>query len=204
MSEYIQSHIGLENLLCGLILLSRLGDIGSTYLVTPRLKLEANPIARKLGWWFAFATLLVCLIPYYSTYLGIIVLIPSLMVSASNTGKIWFVRSYGESEYHELLLRLARKTRLSHALVPAIVAAMFIAVIGLVLLLLSPDPTEDWGYWFGIGFLTYAFVIGFYGSLFIVRLFRKARRTGEQGNHVAQQITALNTGSADSPPASVS
>jgi hypothetical protein len=124
------------------------------------------------------------------------------MVTASNTGKIWFVRSYGESEYHELLLRLARKTRLSHALVPAIVAAMFIAVIGLVLLLLSPDPTEDWGYWFGIGFLTYAFVIGFYGSLFIARLFRKARRTGEQIEHVTQQTAAPSAGSPDAPPTS--
>ena len=176
MREYIFNHIEFEHLLCGLILISRLGDIGSTYLLTPNLKLEANPFVRKLGWWFAAATSLVCLVPYYSTVLGIVVLIPSLMVSASNTSKIWFVRAYGESEYYELLLHVARKSHLSHALLPTVVAAMFTAGIGLVLLLLSPDPTKDWGYWFGIGFLVYAFVIGFYGCLSFVRLFRKAQQ----------------------------
>ena len=174
MREYIYYHFKLEHVLCALIPLSRLGDIGSTYLVTPTLKLEANPVAKKLGWWFAVATLFVCLVPYYSTSLAIVVLIPSLMVSAANTSKVWFVRAYGESEYSDLLLSLAKKSRLSHALAPALVAATLLAVIGLLLLLLSPDPS-DWGYWFGFGFLLYASVVGFYGSLFIVRLFRKAR-----------------------------
>src|SRR5262249_52451395 len=169
MREHFYSHVKLEQLICVLILVSRLGDIGSTYLATPKLKLEANPIVRKLGWWFAVTTVLVCLIPYYSTGMGIIVLIPSLMVSAANTSKIWFARAYGESEYQELLLQLARKTRLSSALIPVFVAASFITVIGLVLLLLSPDPSRDWGWWFGFGFLAYSFAVGFYGSLFFVR-----------------------------------
>src|SRR5208337_445540 len=107
MRESILSHSNFEHLLCALILVSRLGDIGSTYLITPKLKLEANLVAGKLGWWFAAATLLVCLVPYYSAPLGVVVLVPSLLVSASNTSKIWFVRAYGESEYHDLLCRLA-------------------------------------------------------------------------------------------------
>jgi hypothetical protein len=204
MREYIQGQIKLEHLLCALILLSRLGDIGSTYLITPKLKLEANPIVRKFGWWFAAATVFVCLIPYYSTSLAIIVLVPSLMVSAANASKIWFARAYGEADYHELLLRVARRSRLSHALAPTVAAATFMALIGLVLLLLSPDPARDWGYWFALGFLTYAFIVGFYGSLFFVRLFRKAKNDGEQKDRPAQQAAASNAGSAETPPASVS
>jgi hypothetical protein len=196
MREYIYGHTKLEHLLCALILVSRLGDIGSTYLVTPKLRLEANPIVRKFGWWFALATILVCLVPYYSTAAGIIVLIPSLMVSAANTSKIWFARACGENEYHELLLRLAKTSKLSYALAPTIVAAIFTAMIGLVLLLLSPDPTKDWGYWFAIGFLAYAFVIGFCGSLFFVRLFRKARRSEERSEIEARQGVAPNGGPA--------
>jgi hypothetical protein len=192
MRAYIYSHVKLEHLLCGLILVSRLGDIGSTYLVTPRLKLEANPIVQKLGWWFAVATLLVCLIPYYSTAMGIVILIPSLMVSAANTSKIWFIRAYGEGEYYELLLRLARKTRLSSALIPMIVAAGFTAVIGLVLLLLSPDPGHDWGYWFAFGFLVYAFIIGFYGCIFVIRLYRNAGNTDEGGARTAHSNGTAN------------
>jgi hypothetical protein len=189
MRDYIYSHFKLEHMLCGLIFLARLGDIGSTYLATPKLKLEANLIVRKLGWWFAISSLLLCLVPYYSPGLGIVVLIPSLLVSAANTGKIWFIRAYGEREYYDLLLHLARNSRLSHALVPTLAAAIFLAVVGLILLLLSPDPGKDWGYWFGVGFLLYAFAIGFHGVLFWVRLFRKARVSDDQMGLVDKQAS---------------
>jgi hypothetical protein len=33
-----------------LLLLARIGDVGSTYLISPTLKLEANPIIRRLRW----------------------------------------------------------------------------------------------------------------------------------------------------------
>ena len=54
----------LAHVLCGLILLGRLGDIISTWLITPKLDLEANPIVRRLGWRFAVLTVLICLVPY--------------------------------------------------------------------------------------------------------------------------------------------
>jgi hypothetical protein len=85
-------------------------------------------------------------------------------------------------------------------LAPTIVAAVFTAFIGAVLLLLSPDPARDWGYWFALGFLAYAFVIGFYGSIFFVRLFRRAKQ-GDDQDGPAQQTAAPNAGSAHAPPA---
>jgi hypothetical protein len=173
MRDFIVTHF--EHVLCGLILVSRIGDIGSTFLATPKLKLEANPIMRKLGWRFAPLTLFLCFIPYFSTNLGILVLVPFLFVSASNTGKIWFARAYGETEYQDLLLRMAGKSKLSHALAGTIVSAAFVALSGLVLLFLSPSPERDWGFWFAGGILLYAFIVAFYGSLFFLRLFKKAR-----------------------------
>ena len=71
----------LEHLLCVLILAARLGDIVTTYLVTPRLKLEMNLIVRRLGWKFAFSSLALCLVPYYSVDISLIILVPSLLVS---------------------------------------------------------------------------------------------------------------------------
>jgi hypothetical protein len=53
----------LTHLISFLLLLSRLGDIGSTYLITPTLKLEANPIVRRLKWRFAAVTILAAAIP---------------------------------------------------------------------------------------------------------------------------------------------
>jgi hypothetical protein len=90
---------------------------------------------------------------------------------------------YGESEYLDLLQQLARRSKLSHALAATLVSSVFIAVIGFILLLLSPDPSKDWGFWFALGFLTYAFAVGFYGSLFFIKLFRKARRIEEPKNN---------------------
>jgi hypothetical protein len=172
MREFIINHF--EHVLCGLILLSRLGDIGSTYLVTPKLLLEANPIMRKLGWRFAVLTIFLCFIPYVSTSLGVMVLVPFLFVSASNVGKIWVVRTCGEAEYLEFLHGLARKSKLLHALLTVWISAGFIALAGFVLLFLSPDFSKDWSFWFALGILEYAFIIALYGSLYFCRLFKRA------------------------------
>lgn len=180
MYHFFSSHF--EWALCALILVGRLGDILSTYLITPGLSLEANPVARKLGWRFMMLSILLCLVPFYSTPMGIIILVPSLMVSASNIGKIWFVRSYGEAEYLQLLLGVARKSKLRHAVAGVLLSAFFIALSGLVLLFLSPDPSEDWGFWFAIGILTYALAIALHGSLFCFRIFKMAGSRQEHPN----------------------
>ncbi|MHC4502477.1 MAG: hypothetical protein ACYTFI_04155 [Planctomycetota bacterium] len=172
-----------EHVLCALLLLSRLGDIVSTYLVTPDLKLEANPIARKLGWRFMALTVLACLLPYYNTALAVMALVPFLLISASNAGKIWFTRTMGESQYLDMLLRIARKSRLSHAICGVLASSSFIVLAGAVLCFLSPDPGRDWGYWFGLGIVFYGTIVALYGSLYFVRLFRKARNA--PGEHPA-------------------
>ncbi len=92
----------LAHVLCGLILLGRLGDIISTWLITPKLDLEANPIVRWLGWRFAVATVLLCLVPYVvDLWIAVILVPPFLMISGSNVGKIWMVRALGEKQVLE-------------------------------------------------------------------------------------------------------
>ena len=173
-----------EHFLCGLLLISRIGDIGSTYLLTPKLTLEANPIMRRLGWRFALLSVLACLVPYFSTQVGVMLLVPFLMVSASNTSRIWFVRTYGEMEYRDLLYRLANRSKLRHALAGVICSAAFTGLSGLVLLFLCPDPNRNWGFWFAVGILIYAFIIALYGSLYMYRLFKCAKQF---------EVTATNT-----------
>jgi hypothetical protein len=53
----------LPHVIAFLLLLARIGDVGSTYLISPTLKLEANPIIRRLRWPFAGITILVAAIP---------------------------------------------------------------------------------------------------------------------------------------------
>jgi hypothetical protein len=164
----------LDHVLALLILISRLGDVGSTYLVTPTLQLEANPIVRRLGWRFATATLALCVVPYASMTLGVMLLVPSLLVSASNSARIWMARTLGEAEYWELLMRVARQSRLSHALAGVCASAAFVVLTGLVVLLFYPNPSEDWAFWIGAGIINYGIVMALHGSLALVRLFRNA------------------------------
>ena len=167
----------LDHVLAVLILVSRLGDIGTTYLITPTMQLEANPIVRRLGWAFAIATLFVCLVPYFSPPLGVAILMPSLLVSAANAGRVWMARTLGEAEYKALLIRLARQSRLSHAIAGVGASGVFVVLTGLVVLLFYPNPSEDWAFWIGAGIVGYGVILGLYGSLAFVRLFREAAMT---------------------------
>ena len=176
MNEFIYNNF--EHILCFLILIARLGDIISTYLITPTLKLEANPIVKKLGWRFAILTVLICLLPYYHTGLAVMALVPSLLVSASNTAKIWVIRAMGEDEFSELFLRIVAKSSLSKALLCVFMSSFFVALAGFILLALCYGQ-ENWGHWFAIGIILYAFVIAIYGSLYYCKLFKKAKNLPE-------------------------
>ena len=102
------AYANLPHVLCALLLIARVGDIGTTYLVTPNLELEANPVVRKLGWPFALVTLGACFLPYVSMPAAVTALITFLLVSAGNAGKIWMVRTIGEKAYAALLIDVAR------------------------------------------------------------------------------------------------
>ena len=62
------------HVIAALAVISRIADVLSTYLVTPTLKLEANSIARRFGWWYALLTILIGFVPYVSPALGVVVL----------------------------------------------------------------------------------------------------------------------------------
>lgn len=159
----------LPHVIAFLLLLARLGDVGSTYLISPTLKLEANPIVRRLRWPFAGVTILAAAIPYYSLPAGVAFLVVSLLVCASNCSRVWLVRTMGESEYHLLVIGIARRAPLALSLVFCLLSPLCMATVGGVLLLFYPNPKDDWAAWFAVGFIIYAMVIGLYGSLAFLR-----------------------------------
>ena len=174
MIDWFRYADSFTHTIAGLVLLGRLGDVVSTRLVTPRLLLEANPLARRLGWRFAWSSLLLALIPYYSPPLGIAALAASLMVSASNLSRGWMFRALGETGSDEFLLRVAASSDRATALGFLLGGAAFVVVAGVVLMWLSGSPGAP-SYWFGVGIVIYGCAIALHGSLFIVRLFRRAR-----------------------------
>ena len=55
-------------LLIGLVM-TRMADLGSTWVATPRLELEANPVARYLGWKAGIGVnLILCLVLPFGRY----------------------------------------------------------------------------------------------------------------------------------------
>ncbi|MBN1399099.1 MAG: hypothetical protein JXA06_13780, partial [Bacteroidetes bacterium] len=69
------------------IFLTRIIDIVTTYIVTPRLILETNPLVRKYKWPSAVFTIVLALLPFASINLGIVILTLSLISSSLNIRK---------------------------------------------------------------------------------------------------------------------
>lgn len=83
-----------------IVLASRGCDLGSTWLATPNLTLEANPFARRLGW-KAGILLNLFLGPAFACWpmLAISLSTTSLLVAARNLQHAWLMRSLGEAGY---------------------------------------------------------------------------------------------------------
>jgi hypothetical protein len=176
MFDFLAQFDNGTHLLAALLLFSRLGDVISTRLVTPQLRLETNPIVRRLGWPFAVASLAIVVIPYFHAGIGVALIAGSLLVSASNLSRGWLVRALGEAEYEKVVLRAARQGSRAEALSFVIAAGAFVVITGLVLMWLT--GSNSWGYWFGLGIAIDGVVLAGYGSLFVLRTFRRAAVSG--------------------------
>jgi hypothetical protein len=171
----------LPHLLALVILLGRLGDVGSTLFVTPTLALEANVIVRRFKLVPIVLGFALCFVPYLDVRLGVMVAVPSLLVTASNLSRGWMARAIGEKEAKALLLCVARRASLPVTLGMLAIATAFFCSAALLLCYLS----EDWdslSFWFGAGMLVYAIAVGGHGSIFVTRLFREAAATQDIKN----------------------
>ena len=151
------------------VLLARGADLGSTYLATPNLVLEANDLVRRFRWPFAFATLALCFVPYLNPGFGIIVLVTSLFVSAGNLRQVWLARAVGESEYLAFLRAAAARSTRFAVLGSMLGSALLVGFAGAVMLFFYPTPS--WGRSIAFGVLGYAGAIGVHGMTFARRLF---------------------------------
>jgi hypothetical protein len=171
MNEFSVSERTWEHLLAVLLLAARLGDVGSTYLVTPTLRLEANSMVRRFGWRFALLTIPICLLPYYNTALAMVGLVMSLLVTSSNLTRGWVARALGEAEYAKVLQRAAESSNRRTATAFILSGAAASALVGVLLVAVS-GGADQWAFWVGVGVIVYAMAIAMHGSAFVGRLFR--------------------------------
>ena len=149
-------------------------DFLSTWLATPQLVLEGNPIARWLGWkWGILVNLMVSVGFACLPLPAVIITTTSLLVAARNFQSAWMMRAVGEEAYRDWYI-----TRLMDC-PPAIFLAslagqtVLVAIVGGVLVLFSRWELIPMGV--GVGMLAYAFAVLVYSLLAYVRTRRALR-----------------------------
>jgi hypothetical protein len=162
-----------DYILAGLILIGRLGDILSTYYATPKLVIESNIIARKFRWPFAALTLLVCVVPFYSTPLGILILVPTFLVCFSNISQLALIKLVGENDFKKIIIAAINKHGIGKMLFFLYLSNMFIMSIGLLGMLLS--SATEWGYWIGFGIVLFSMALLLHKTIFLLKLSKEAR-----------------------------
>jgi integral membrane sensor domain MASE1 len=162
-----------------LLLFARGMDFLSTWVATPHLTLEGNPLARKLGWkWGAVVNLALCCVFAFWPLTAVIVITAGLLVAAHNFHSAWLMRSMGEAAYRDWFLeRIAQTPRLLY----------FACLCGETMLTALPGAALIWfgesdsiPFAIGYGIVGYAAIVLFYTSLSLWRLRR--RNSNERAN----------------------
>jgi hypothetical protein len=183
-SRFFFTH--LRECLAAAVLFARLGDILSTRFGTPNLRLEANPVARRLGWPFAWATLLLCGVPYldWGAGVAVVIVILSLAVASGNVGRAWVMRTVGEDEYLAWVRHVYAEASPRMVYGAIATSSGLFASLGLFTWLFYPTP-DEWGFWLGEGFAVTGLAIGVHSCFFARRIFAELRDSHGQGTAAA-------------------
>jgi|ERR1043166_2215981 hypothetical protein len=171
MEDAVPFGSGEYFLLLALLLFARGMDLLSTWLATPNLVLEGNPIARKLGWRFGSLINLILAFAFALWPLAAIVIsTTSLLVAARNLQWAWLMRSLGEDGYRAWYLEQFEQANLSFYFLCLVGQTALVGAVGAALVcfgeLLVPVAI-------GIGIVSYAIIVLFYTTLSLWRIRRR-------------------------------
>jgi hypothetical protein len=169
-------HKNLAHVFFILLLISRLGDVLSTLFITPELKLENNLIAKKLGKPFIFISLLICFLPYYNITYALLLLIPSLLVSINNIGKLWMIKSFGETNYDNFINEKIKENGIKLIIIQNIIISILISLIAFTIFIFY-NTSDSWGYWIAYSFILYSLITLFWGITSSLKRYIKIKRT---------------------------
>jgi hypothetical protein len=157
--------------LFALLLFARGMDFLSTWVATPNLLLEGNPLARKLGWkWGAVVNVAICFLFALWPLTAIIIVTAGVLVAARNFHNAWLMRTMGEAAYRDWFLdRMARTPRLFFF--ACLCAETFLTALPGAALIWFCDA-DSIPFAIGYGIAAYAGIVLFYTSLSLWRLRR--------------------------------
>ncbi len=161
--------------MAAVLLFARGMDLLSTWVATPRLVLEGNPIARLMGWRVGGLVNLVLCATFAFWYLtAIIISTTSLLVAARNFQNAWLMRTLGEEGYREWFLDKMQQTSLPIYFLCLLGQTLLTALIGTALVIFSTTNHSILTVPFsiGLGIIGYAITVLFYTLLSLWRLRR--------------------------------
>lgn len=157
-----------------LLVAGRGADFFSTWLATPNLLLEANPIAKKLGWrWGIPVNLVLCGVFARHPLPAIIITTTSALVAAHNFKSAWLMRAMGEEAYRQWMSERISETPIGLFLLCLLGQAALPGALGVALVFLSANDTGVLG--IGMGMVGYALAVVVFT---LISLWRRRRAAG--------------------------
>jgi hypothetical protein len=171
MDDLVKFGSGPYCVLSALLFFARGMDILSTWIATPNLILEANPIAKKLGWkWGIALNMVMCLVFAIWPLPAIVIITTSMLVAARNLQSAWIMRTLGEHQYRSWMTDCLDQTPFSLYLFCLLGQTVMLGALGGALMYFSGRLVP---FAIGMGFITYAVAITGYTLLSVWRLRRR-------------------------------
>lgn len=169
MEGFIPFGSPLYLLLLSALILARGMDFLSTWVATPNLVLEANPIAKKLGWRGGLLTNGALVLIFAAWPLPAVVIVTtSLLVAGRNLQSAWLMRGLGEEQYRYWMAeRLASTPRRLYYFCLLGQSSIY-GLIGAALLYYSRYNLVPFG--IGMGMVTYGVAVVVFSTLAVWRL----------------------------------
>ncbi|HET7626296.1 MAG TPA: hypothetical protein VFM25_13640 [Verrucomicrobiae bacterium] len=157
------------------LLFSRGMDFFSTWMATPNLVLEGNPIAKKMGWrWGVALNVVISVGLAFSALSAIVLSTTSVLVAARNFQSAWLMRSLGEEAYRDWYVSRIQETRVTTYLICLAGNTLLTAAVGAAVIYFSRRWLIPFS--IGMGIIGYAGAVAFYTLLAFWRIRRATVR----------------------------
>ncbi len=189
MEDLVPFGSRIYGLLFLMLLVARGMDFLSTWVATPNMVLEGNPLAKRMGWrWGAAVNLALCVLFAFWPLPAIVISTTSVLVAARNFQSAWLMRSLGEQLYRDWHVERIQETSITLYLFCLFAQTALIAGVGLAVVYFGKRDAILMA--IGLGIVAYAAAVAFYTLLGIFRLRRNMLR--ESRAPINPQVSASN------------
>jgi len=152
------------------LLLARSMDFFSTWVATPNMVLEGNPIAKRLGWkWGIPLNVVLCGLFAFWPLPGIVISTTSVLVAARNFQSAWLMRSLGEHLYRDWHVARVQETHIGLFVFCLFAQTGLIGAVGAAVIYFSNWQEQPVLPAIGLGIIAYAGAVLVFTGLSIIR-----------------------------------